>query len=221
MLKLIGRKIGIISLILGFLILDQLGLLTVAIFAQYNVLDQSIYFYTAFIITLVSLFVFLLYANKNHLLEWKTALKSPYFKVVLLGWLALRIPNILGGLILLLEQTDTVRNQEVLTTLLQQLPSSFMFLEVAIAAPIMEEIIFRHIIPLVLFEKHHKLGFVVGSLAFGLIHGPTNIGSFVIYVGMGAILSYIYYRYRRLEYTISIHLLNNLLAFLMILLISR
>ena len=72
-------------------------------------------------------------------------------------------------------------------------------------------------IPKKLFPKHDLIGLVVGSVLFGLFHGPTNIGSFVLYAGMGGVLAFVVYKTKRLEMGILAHMLRNGLAILIML----
>ena len=82
------------------------------------------------------------------------------------------------------------------------------------SAPILEEIIFRGLIPQKLFPKHELIGLIVGSILFGFFHGPTNIGSFVLYAGMGGVLALVVYQTKHLEMGILAHMLRNAIAIL-------
>lgn len=88
-----------------------------------------------------------------------------------------------------------------------------MFVFVVIMAPLTEEIIFRGLIPRLFSKKLALLGYAVGTLLFALAHSPSNIGSFVIYFGMGSILGIIAYKSQKLEYSVLAHALNNGIAF--------
>ena len=74
-----------------------------------------------------------------------------------------------------------------------------------VLAPIVEEIIFRGILPLKIFKGYEGWGYIVGGLLFALFHGPTNIVSFVIYAVSSVILTLLAYRTRRLEVSIAVH----------------
>ena len=211
-MKLVFEKCRLILLVLGLLVLDQLPVALAAIWREDRVLTQTDNI-IVFILELVAILIFYLYGKRHHLLEGRVFLSKRVIKIMLIVWLVMRIPNLIGSWIMALEGvTDTV-NQEALTELITQLPISLMALFTVIGAPLMEEIIFRHIIPKQLFKGHQKIGFAVGTLAFAALHGPTDLGSFIIYAGMGAIFSYVYYKYERLEYTILAHFFNNALAF--------
>ena len=82
---------------------------------------------------------------------------------------------------------------------------------------VLEEVIFRGFIPKKLFPKHQLVGFVIGAILFGLFHGPTNIGSFIIYGGMGAVFAYVAYTTERLEMSIMAHMLRNGIAIFLML----
>ncbi|HEO6870143.1 TPA: CPBP family intramembrane metalloprotease, partial [Streptococcus agalactiae] len=157
--------------------------------------------------------LFLYYAKVKQIIRWKALLTRKALVTIFLGWLSLRVPQIIGYLIMTMQGVKDTANQTVIMELTKQLPLALMLIFTIIGAPIMEEIIFRYIIPKELFAKHQKWGFVIGTLAFALIHSPSDIGSFIIYAGMGAILSFVYYKTEHLEYSIMVHFINNALAY--------
>ena len=89
-----------------------------------------------------------------------------------------------------------------------------------VLAPVVEEIIFRGIFPLKIFKGYEGWGYIVGGLLFALFHGPTNIVSFVIYAVSSVILTLLAYRTRRLEVSIAVHMINNGLPAIIMLLIG-
>lgn len=147
----------------------------------------------------------------KHWLSWKT------FAVVSLGFIALFIVKLIGGIILTLEGKTTTNNQATIDQLFENSSLLIMFLFIVVIAPLTEEIIFRGLIPKLFSKRFEGFGFAVGALLFGLLHGPSDIGSFVLYVGMGIVLAIVCYRFKHLEYSIWIHGLNNALGFVAIL----
>ena len=89
-----------------------------------------------------------------------------------------------------------------------------------VLAPVVEEIIFRGILPLKIFKGYEGWGYIVGGLLFALFHGPTNIVSFVIYAVSSVIFTLLAYRTRRLEVSIAVHMINNGLPAIIMLLIG-
>ena len=75
-------------------------------------------------------------------------------------------------------------------------------------------------IPKKLFPKHQLVGFVLGAILFGLFHGPTNIGSFIVYGGMGAVFAYVAYTTESLEMSILAHMLRNGIAIILMLFVK-
>ena len=59
-----------------------------------------------------------------------------------------------------------------------------------------------------------KLGVLVSSLLFGALHMPTDLGSWILYGGMGLVLAMIYRKTQKLEFSIAVHALNNFLGVL-------
>ncbi|MDU5812261.1 MAG: CPBP family intramembrane glutamic endopeptidase [Enterococcus casseliflavus] len=87
-----------------------------------------------------------------------------------------------------------------------------IFLLIAVAAPIMEEIVFRGGFIGLLFEKYPIVGIISSVAVFTIIHSVTNLVEFLIYGAMGLIMALIYVKTKRLETAIAMHFLNNALA---------
>ncbi|MGT2666393.1 CPBP family intramembrane glutamic endopeptidase [Streptococcus rifensis] len=161
---------------------------------------------------------FILYAKKmgywtpkSHWLKGKNAI------IIIVGYVLILGVNIA---ISLLGNVETTANQEVVESLLGQVPLPLYFIMLVVAAPICEEIIFRGIVFKSLVPKSVPLAFIISIVTFALVHGPTDLGSFLIYAGMGAIISLSYYLTQSLEVSIGVHMLNNFIAFLGIVLMS-
>lgn len=123
------------------------------------------------------------------------------------------------GILILLAMGDdlTSMNQAAINELMGLLPKSLMFIMIVIGAPIIEETIFRGFIPKMFCEKRQWLGLILGAILFGLAHVPTNLGSAVQYIGMGGVLSAVTYFGKRVEYSMVLHAIHNLVAFLLVL----
>ncbi|HFH9238089.1 TPA: CPBP family intramembrane glutamic endopeptidase [Streptococcus agalactiae] len=189
-MSFIIRKGKILALLIAFLVINQL----VPILAVWLLKNHYQTPFTSILLIGLELLIialFLYYAKVKQIIRWKALLTRKALVTIFLGWLSLRVPQIIGYLIMTMQGVKDTANQTV----------------------IMEEIIFRYIIPKELFAKHQKWGFVIGTLAFALIHSPSDIGSFIIYAGMGAILSFVYYKTEHLEYSIMVHFINNALAY--------
>ena len=124
--------------------------------------------------------------------------------------------SIFAAIIMVLEGqlSGTTANQTALQNLFQSTPVVLLIVGAVFSAPILEEIIFRGLSPQKLFPKHELIGLIVGSILFGFFHGPTNIGSFVLYAGMGGVLALVVHQTKRLEMGILAHMLRNAIAIL-------
>lgn len=199
-------------LALGLLFLEQLP---TAFITKNQPFWQSLVIVLALLVVVViTIYVAKRVGLLNHLADLKTA---KAWKTILLGFIALTVVKYIGGVVLILEKgfdADTA-NQ----TALEQLGMSPLLLIVltAIAAPIVEETIMRGLILGRVFNNSY-LGVIISSLLFGLLHMPTDIGSWIIYGGMGLVLALIYHKTEKLEYTIGIHFINNALGVLVMLL---
>ena len=169
------------------------------------------------LISILVLAIFLYGAHKSKLLD----LKSKLFTVndvprIVFSYLAIYVGNLVGGIWLQLMKQTTTSNQQVINNLISESSLISSFFLIVLIAPICEEIICRGIIPTKLFQGYEKLGYVVGWLIFLLAHTPSNLPSFLIYGWMSAVLTWTAYRTRRLEMSISVHMLLNSISFILL-----
>ncbi|WP_089888694.1 CPBP family intramembrane glutamic endopeptidase [Kriegella aquimaris] len=95
----------------------------------------------------------------------------------------------------------------------------FAFLVTGIAAPILEELIFRGIILDGLLKKYAPTkSILISSLLFGLVH--LNPWQFVSAFIIGIFSGWVYYRTKSLSFSIIIHATSNFCGFLMLYFIS-
>lgn len=169
----------------------------------------------------LTLLIFVLGARKTDILSQnKPIFQKGDGKRIGLGFLSIICVSIIGSILWqVLNGDKTTSNQAYLTEMLQNGNIVVMVLTVVFLAPIAEEIIFRGIIPLKIFKGYESWGYIIGGLLFALFHGPTNIMSFVIYGGASVILTLLAYRTRRLEVSIAVHMINNGLPAILMLLI--
>lgn len=112
-------------------------------------------------------------------------------------------------------------NQELIIEAISHYPLWIMFLLTVISGPFVEEFIFRGVF---FFRKEHNnvswMTVIVTSILFGLIHAPTTIPAVYTYVGMGLLFGYAAKKTQSMEAAIVYHLLNNLIAFISILVLG-
>ena len=118
---------------------------------------------------------------------------------------------------------DPSVNQQIATDLTLSQPL-FSFFAVVIFAPLTEELIFRGMLARYLFPKQANskqtaLFLLVSSVLFALIHFPGTLQQFLVYASLGLSLGLAYVSRKGLLYSISLHALNNLIGFLMILML--
>ncbi|WP_314481155.1 type II CAAX endopeptidase family protein [Streptococcus cristatus] len=158
----------------------------------------------------------------------KTGILSQYGKIfqkgdgkrIALGLFGMLLISVLGTVLLRwLHGEATTANQASLMEEFRRGDIVLLSIMLGILAPIAEEIIFRGIIPLKIFKGYESWGYIIGGLLFALFHGPTNIMSFVIYGAASVILTLLACQTRRLEVSIAVHMINNGLPAILMLLI--
>ena len=118
---------------------------------------------------------------------------------------------------------DPSVNQQTATDLTLTQPL-FSFFATVIFAPLTEELIFRGMLARYLFPKQDSskqtlIFLLVSSVLFTLIHFPGDVQQFFVYFSLGFSLGLAYISRKGLVYSISLHALNNLVSFLMILML--
>ena len=118
---------------------------------------------------------------------------------------------------------DPSVNQQIAIDLTLSQPL-FSFFAVVIFAPLTEELIFRGMLARYLFPKQDNskqtlIFLLVSSLLFALIHFPGDVQQFFVYFSLGFSFGLAYISRKGLAYSISLHALNNLVSFLMILML--
>ncbi|HFI0633789.1 TPA: lysostaphin resistance A-like protein [Streptococcus suis] len=129
--------------------------------------------------------------------------------IVLLTYSAAQLFKYLGQFIMDLQGIEDTANQIGIEKLLQTIPFWLAFVRIACQAAITEEIIVRGYLYKKLFEKHKILGIVVSGLIFAVLHGPTDLGSWIIYASPGFLMAYLYYKTDYLIYPMAVHFINN------------
>ena len=170
----------------------------------------------------LALLVFIVVAKKIGILSQSgKVFQKGDGKRISLGILGMFLISILGtALLRWLNGEVTTANQASLIEEFKRGNGILLPIMLGVLAPIVEEIIFRGILPLKIFKGYEGWGYIVGGLLFALFHGPTNIVSFVIYAVSSVIFTLLAYRTRRLEVSIAVHMINNGLPAIIMLLIG-
>lgn len=211
------EKIISILKLIGLFLLDQLPTLIAGLIIGINSQrDQGFtWLQTLIVVTLTCaiIYFFVRFARKHQLASFKPDFLSwKRVRTLALGYLACLGFSMLGSMILAATGEMSTFNQDQVTAFTAQMPFAVTFITVAIAAPIMEEIIFRGFVPNILVTSGKRNGLILGTVLFALAHMPTDIGSAVIYLGMGSVLAFVYAKTGRLEMSIGVHMTVNVIA---------
>lgn len=124
------------------------------------------------------------------------------------------LSTVLGHTIMELQGIEATANQIGIERALRTIPFGLAFVRIACQAAISEEIIVRGYLFKKFFEKYKILGIVISGLLFAFLHGPTDLGSWIIYASPGFLMAYLYYKTDYLIYPIAVHFINNAWAVL-------
>lgn len=206
-LFLLSQLYGLI-IVLGIGLTQQSGLNKMS-----YVIDIS-----CIVLTLLSVWLLVFIAKKLKLMNFSwDFLTKKNVKFILLAFVIARVVVYGLSVLMMLQGENSTKNDDAIIEMTKLISPILSFIMVSIAAPITEEIVFRGGIIGLLFKDYPIAGIIISSLIFGSIHLSTNFISFLIYTSIGFVLSYSYYKTKRLEVSISIHFLNNLIGGLAIL----
>ncbi|BDR59391.1 CPBP family intramembrane glutamic endopeptidase [Xylocopilactobacillus apicola] len=79
-------------------------------------------------------------------------------------------------------------------------------------SPIFEEIIYRGLFIDGIFKEHRMVGTIVQAVVFGASHSTDNIIQFLIFFVTGLFLGLIYWKTKKLQYSMLGHFTQNLIA---------
>ena len=118
---------------------------------------------------------------------------------------------------------DPSVSQKMLEELTHNQPL-FTFFMAVIFAPLTEELTFRGMLARFVFPqqdniKQTALFLLVSTVLFALAHFPTSPQQFLVYSALGLSLGLAYISKGGLAYSIALHALNNLIGFLMIIML--
>lgn len=105
---------------------------------------------------------------------------------------------------------QTQSNQNALNELLKH-NAPILITYMTVIAPILEEVIFRHIIPkrLSFGTKHDWVGYSIGFVLFLILHSPQGIMGYITYGGMAAMFTFMRIYYNNINASILTHITWN------------
>lgn len=193
-----------ITLIVQSMIVIILFFICEALFFTY--LNKPVFYLIGVICLLLTLLLCKLF--KFNLFSFK-ALKRNEIVLIIISFLVIEITTYL-----ITTFFPMPSNQESLSKMVDQSNLIVAIITLGILIPIIEECICRGIFIKVLFQKSQRIGVIISILLFTFAHGPSSVIDFIIYGLPAVIYSVIYYKTKRLEIPIIIHIMNNLYAFL-------
>lgn len=206
-LKKIGFNVKSIFVVLGIWLLQQLIYELVSLPFLIG-LNKNISTIISSLILVLGIFLSYKIAEHYKLVNLKNIFSRKNIKTILIGYIIVVLTGYLG---IILQTGSFLSNRnELYSNMFENSSPSVAIIQVTLFAPIIEEVLFRGFIIGVWFKKMPKIGIVVNGLLFSLVHFPNNIMIFLVLFTSGIVFGLIYYKCKRLEFTASIHILNNL-----------
>lgn len=155
----------------------------------------------------------LLYFNfkKSRYCNWIEKNKHSYFSSLLISLVGTLVILIIQKLFLWIEttwlnQTATSQNTTAMLTIISHYPLYLLY--VVLAAPIMEELVFRKVLfgNLITLISPIAAG-IISCVLFSIVHAD---GHYLTYAAIGAVLCLVYFFTGRIQAAMLTHLLMNL-----------
>lgn len=136
------------------------------------------------------------------------------------------LPVLVWGSIIFIQfflpNDPSVSEQAVIQLVVRQ--PILTFFMVVVFAPLTEELVYRGMMARYLFPEQKTiqqtvLFLLISSVIFALLHLPNSFQQFFIYTCLGMSLGLAYISQKGLFYSISLHAVNNLIGFLMIIML--
>lgn len=161
--------------------------------------------------------------RKDLIKDFREIKKEPINKlaiIIVYFIIALVLSALIGQIYQKLGIGESSENQEMIEKAILSPAAGIVFIAAVINAPVLEELIFRKAL-FGFFE--HRLGFhrvvplIISTLLFAFVHvmTPGNLKFIFMYLPLSFAVSYSFYKSDNLLVPIGIHLLNNILAFIL------
>ena len=165
---------------------------------------------SSFVFLFILFFAGLLYFRyfSRELTNFKSEiLTARYWPLLRLSYLMIVFINAIGVYLMILEGTATVsESQQLFMSLF--IHSSLFLLGVDVIGLVPE--VRSSIIYLFVSKGQAQTSFMIGSLLFIILRNPANLTCFIVYTGLGSLLSFLISKPTlRLEFSIFSHLVRN------------
>lgn len=220
-IELYGWRAIKLCLMLGLIELPQFALSLPKLLLKY-VNGPIVYILTwmifvgGYVAVTFILFTYLQRRHPERKIIWRP--KGKEINTIIIGFIVLMAAKMIIGSFM----TQQTANDAAIEKLFKiSVNTSFMMVFMtAIAAPVVEELVFRGFLMDYFFTDQPIFAILLSGLIFGSIHASTNFISWLMYVVMGIILAATYNKEKNLAANISLHFLNNLLPSIVFLLSS-
>lgn len=220
-IELYGWRAIKLCLMLGLIELPQFSLSLPKLLLKY-VNGPIVYILTwmifvgGYVAVTFILFTYLQRRHPERKIIWRP--KGKEINTIIIGFIVLMAAKMIIGSFM----TQQTANDAAIEKLFKiSVNTSFMMVFMtAIAAPVVEELVFRGFLMDYFFTDQPIFAILLSGLIFGSIHASTNFISWLMYVVMGIILAATYNKEKNLAANISLHFLNNLLPSIVFLLSS-
>ena len=136
---------------------------------------------------------------------------SAWFGILAISFTLMIVGNYIGGIVNSIIEGFVGKPQtNAVSDMIADIPTWVIFIVVAVAAPIVEEIVYRKLVIDRLRRYGDLTAIVVSGILFGLIHG--NFSQFFYATLLGVVFGIVYVQTGKLRYTIALHMAVNFMG---------
>lgn len=214
----LGKKVAVQLLLFSIVICIFLGKEGITLYLPVDWYKNNLFFVVS-ISSIIAIFLLLIvlyrwfYHAGIQRVDYKKYTIGNYCLWVGVGYLVICLSNIVISFILGLETTN---NNELIKQLWEYSGHSPWFIfSVVVLAPLYEELVFRRYI-IDYLGRGTIVGLLIATFAFAAVHVIHNFKDIYLYLGMSFVISFIYYKTRKLRIVYCLHFLNNLISVLLL-----
>ncbi len=210
--------LGITALIFQIILINILGTFNAKLLSNINILAilSSICNY----LLPLPIFIYLMRKIESKTLQKEDITPKKFIKYVAISITLMWIGNMVGLLITAL--LGGTINKEISNPVTELIGSSNILINlllISFIGPVFEELIFRKVLVDRTIKYGAKVSIILSALIFAFVHG--NLNQFFYAFLIGGFFAYVYIKTGKIIYSISMHIIINLMGSIVSLLVGR
>ena len=212
MIKIIKNILLNLPVILGLIVIDLITPRLLSNFVDKGLPLTTLQIIIVLIVSVLSIAFFIYWTKIKKLVDWSYKNVLHNAGKIAVAFSALFVFSIVFGVLAAKYHVVTSNNEKAVDFIAKLTPALLMWFVSSVAAPIMEEVIFRVGIFELFFPDRKKVALFVSPILFAYVHMSSDVTNWLAwlpYLFMGVVFSYLYYKTHKIEISITAHGLWN------------